>query len=86
MIQIELQPGTEARYAAEAHGRGMALEQYIAEKLETDAVRTPKQEKNIAAKLADLEVFFKEFAKYTDKIPHIPAEALTREAIYGDHL
>jgi hypothetical protein len=33
MIQIQLQPEVEAQLAAEARARGMALEQYILEKL-----------------------------------------------------
>jgi hypothetical protein len=33
MIQIQLEPEVEARLAAEAQARGMALEQYVAEKL-----------------------------------------------------
>ncbi len=85
MIQIELQPETEARYAAEAQVRGMALEEYLAEKLEAEVAEMPKQE-DIATELAKLEVFLKEFTKYSDEIPFLPDEAITRESIYGDHI
>lgn len=86
MVQIQLQPETEARYAAEAQGRGITLEQYLAEKLEAEVAEEPRQAEDIAIELAKLEVFFKEFAKYSDKIPILPDEALTREGIYGDPL
>ena len=43
MIHIDLQPELEARITAQAHARGLALEQYIVETLEassaTDASR-----------------------------------------------
>ena len=86
MIQIELQPETEASYTAAAQRRGLTVEQYIAEKLEAEVVRAPEQEKDIAAELEKLEIFFKEFAKYSHEIPVLSDEAITRESIYGDHL
>ncbi len=85
MIQIELQPETEARYAAEAQVRGMALEQYLAEKLEAEAPRPAKKQMTTEERLADLEVFFKEMARYSDEIPILSDEAFTRESIYADH-
>ena len=66
MIQIELQPETEARYAAEAEALGVRIEQYIADKLEAAVTPLHESQISIEEKLADLEVFFKEFAKYTD--------------------
>ena len=37
MIQIELRPELEAQIAAQAQARGLALEQYIVEKLEASS-------------------------------------------------
>jgi hypothetical protein len=37
MIQIQLQPEIEAQLAAEARARGMAIEEYIVEKLAPSA-------------------------------------------------
>ena len=49
MIQIQLQPEIEAQLAAEARARGMALEQYIAEKLSGGAPRDRLDRESIAA-------------------------------------
>ncbi len=85
MIKIELRPETEARYAAAAQGRGLALEHYLASKLEAEVPSAPKPEKDMATEMAELEIFFKEFAKYSDEIPILSDEALTREGISGNH-
>jgi hypothetical protein len=89
MIQLQLQPEYEAQLAAEAQARGMALERYVAEKLKQSepsaAVTTPEEPVSPAARLADLEDFFKEMARYSDKIPLLPDEAFTRESLYQDH-
>ncbi len=89
MIQLQLQPEIEAQFAAEAQARGMALDRYIAEKLEklepSAAVTTSVEPVSPAARLADLEQFFKEMARYSDKIPLLPDEAFNRESLYQDH-
>ena len=89
MIQIQLQPEVEARYAAEAQARGLALDRYIAEKLEKSepAVAGPTSQEEVSptARLADLEQFFEEMARFSDKIPLLPDEAFTRESLYQDH-
>ncbi len=85
MIQIDLQPKTEASYAAVAQGRGLTVEQYLAEKLEAEIPPPPKPQMTKEEKLADLEVFFKEMAQFSDKKPVLPDEAFTRESMYQDH-
>ena len=44
MIQIDLQPELEARIAAQAYARGVALEQYIVEQLEATNAFTPSEQ------------------------------------------
>ena len=85
-ITLEIQPEIAARLEAEAQARGLALERYIEVKLEEPhAANPPKAEAGIAARLTDLEHFFKEMARHSDKIPVLPEEAFTRESFYQDH-
>jgi hypothetical protein len=46
MIRIELRPEIEAQLTAEAQARGLALEQYVAEKL---SASQPAAQKDVAA-------------------------------------
>lgn len=52
MIQIQLQPEIEAQLAAEARARGMALEEYIAEKLGDRASRDRLDRESLSAAAA----------------------------------
>ena len=88
-IIVEIAPETGARLAAQAQARGVALEFYIAEKLENleaapaAGLLTPPAGR--AARLADLEQFFTEMAKFSDKTPALPEEAFTRASFYQNH-
>lgn len=87
MIQIQLQPEIEARLAAEAQARGMALDRYIAQKL-TEAASESLEPENaparLSTRLSDLESFFQEMARYSGKVPVLPDEAFDRESFYRD--
>lgn len=86
--QIELRPDVEARVQAQARAEGVEPESFIRNLVE-NAVRTTLAASEVgaspAARLADLEVFFKEMARNSDKIPQLPDEAFTRESFYQDH-
>jgi hypothetical protein len=74
-------------FATEAEARGLTPERYIEEMLA--GVRTVPElsqpEKTKEQRRADLERFFEEMAAFSDKIPILPDEALTRESFYSDH-
>ncbi|MGH9397920.1 MAG: hypothetical protein ACRD18_13850 [Terriglobia bacterium] len=85
MIQIHLQPEVETKLVAEAQARGLSPESYV-EQLITEQTSKPQAQADSADRLASLEKFFEEMAAHSDKIPHLPDEAFTRESFYQDHI
>lgn len=84
MIQLHLQPEIEAQLAAEAQAHGLGPERYV-EQLIAERTAKPHVQAGAASRLAALEKFFEEMAAHSDKIPHLPDEAFTRESFYQDH-
>ncbi len=71
-------------FAAQVKARGLTPEGYV-ENLIAEQAITPPFSADTVDRLADLELFFKEMAAHSDKIPILPDEALTRESFYQDH-
>jgi hypothetical protein len=80
-IALELKPEVEDRVLAEAQEHGVPLESYLASLIEAQVAPPEPPRASLEQFLAELE----EFAEGTEEIPVLPPEALTREAIYGDH-
>ena len=79
---FQLDPEMESRLAEQARARGVSIADYIQQILEH---HTGVQ--NNARKLNDeeFEATLAAMARYADKIPVLPLEALLRDEIYRDH-
>ena len=80
-VTLQLKPEVEERLLIRAQERGVSLETYLADMIEAQVLPGPKRRPTLSDFEADLEAI----AEGTDDIPVLPPEALTREAIYGDH-
>ena len=80
-ITLQLKPEVEERLLAQAQAHGESLETYVTGVIEAQVLPGPKRRPSLEEFEADLEAI----AEGTDDIPVLPPEALTREAIYGDH-
>jgi hypothetical protein len=80
-LTLQLKPEVEERLLAHAQAQGVSLETYVAGMIEAQVLSAPKRRPSLEEFEADLE----SIADGTDDIPVLPPEALTREAIYGDH-
>ena len=80
-ITLQLKPEVEECLLAHAQAQGVSLENYVAGVIEAQVLPVPKRRPTLEEFEADLEAI----AEGTDDIPVLPPEALTREAIYGDH-
>lgn len=80
-ITLQLKPEVEERLLAYARAQGVSLETYLSGVIEAQVLPGPMRRPTLEEFEADLEAI----AEGTDDIPVLPPEALTREAIYGDH-
>jgi hypothetical protein len=62
---------------------GLTAESYV-ESLVASSTSAPQVSASPMSE-EKLEEFFKEMARYSDRIPILPDEAITRESIYSDH-
>jgi hypothetical protein len=69
--------------AAAARTYGLSPESYV-EKLIAEQGAAGKQPVSTEERLANLEIFFKDMAANSGKIPILSEEALTRESFYRD--
>lgn len=79
---LHLKPDLEELLTAEAHARGLSLEQYVQSLLEH---QRPSHTHHRRLTSEEFEAALDLIAAHSDKIPELPAEALTREGIYRDH-
>jgi hypothetical protein len=80
MIQIEVSPEMEARFAAAAKAQGLEAASYAKSLIESAALQAAP-----SANKRNIEAFLKTMAAYSDKIPPLPEQAFTRESFYRDH-
>ncbi len=66
MIQLELQPELEARLAAQAQARGLALEQYIVETLDASASFSSPDPRAVEQAIENIHSLRKECAALRD--------------------
>ncbi len=80
-VMLELRPEVEERALAQARAQGLSLESYLAAVIAAQVLPVEPPRATLEEFLAELD----DFAEGTEDIPVLPPEALTREAIYGDH-
>ena len=83
-IQVELTPETEARLTAAAQARGVALEQYAGTLLHEVLAAPPAGSGKLS--VDELNIMLSEIAVGSDRLPHVPTSAFTRESFYKDRL
>ncbi len=81
-ITVEIAPEVQAALARQAAAHGRAVEAYVAELLE-EAVRRPVGSERLSQE--HLESSLRQIAQFSDKIPSLPDEALTRKSLYRAH-
>jgi hypothetical protein len=69
--------------AAQVQSRGLTPQSYV-ERLLAEQV-SPKAAASPKLSLEEFEASLDELAQYSDKIPLLPDEALSRESFYQDH-
>ncbi len=81
-ITLELPPEIEASLAAQAQARGLRLDAYLQSLLkEQAAAERPEHPMSLDEFEAELD----RLAEGSERLPYLPAEALTRECFYQDH-
>ena len=80
MIQIEVAPDIEQRFADAARARGLQPEVYAGQLIESAALRS-----RLPGKPVDADAFLAGMLAYSDKTPALSEEAFTRESFYQDH-
>lgn len=70
--------------ALQAQAQGLTPELYV-EKLIAERSGSIPEPIGRAARIADLERFFDEMSRHSDRIPPLPESAFQRESFYRDH-
>ena len=81
-IQVELSPEAEARLAAEAVLRGVALESYAGRLLQQALSTHPSGLGKLTPE--QLRAMLKEIAAGSEALPRLPTSAFSRESFYED--
>lgn len=83
-IQVELSDETEARLAAAAKARGVAPEKYASTLLYEMLASSPAGTGKLT--VDELHRMLSEIAEGSEKLPHQPTSAFTRQSFYEDRL
>lgn len=81
-IQVELTRESEARLAAEADARGMALEKYAGRLLQ-EALTGPVHSSGRLT-VERFHAMLETLAHGSERLPDLPTESFSRESFYGD--
>jgi hypothetical protein len=81
-IQLELNSEVAARLAAEARSRGMRMEEYVESLLRNATV--PAFDTTGQLSLQELDDMLEAVGKDSERVPHLPTAAFTRESFYED--
>jgi hypothetical protein len=81
-IQIELSPEAEARLAAEAKVRGIALEKYAGSLLDEALASSTTGSGKLS--VDELHMMLRQIAEGSEKLPNLPTSSFTRESFYED--
>ncbi len=82
-IQVELNPEIEARLAAEAQVRGLAMEKY-AQRLLQEALASSTARRSRASQ-EEFRAFLDALASKAPNVPELRSSTFSRETIYGEH-
>ena len=82
MIEVELTPESEARLAAEAQARGMALEKY-AGSLRQEVLAAPIRRSGPMT-VEKFHAMLEALARGSERLPNLPTETFSRESFYED--
>jgi len=82
VLQIELDPATEARLVAEAEALGVSPEEHASSLLRNSMPTRPNGTGVLT--LESLERLSRELSKFSEKMPVLPPEANNRESFYED--
>jgi hypothetical protein len=69
--------------AARAHALGVPIEEYVRDVLQREVPALPTTAKLKSPE--EIRAWLDEMAQFSDQIPELPDEALTRESLYRDH-
>jgi len=83
-IQVELNPESEARLAAEARSQGLPLEK-LAERLLQEALAVSRFPDG-ALTVDEFRRMLEGMAEGSEKLPNLPTESFSRESFYEDRL
>ncbi|HWD97822.1 MAG TPA: hypothetical protein VG345_02240 [Bryobacteraceae bacterium] len=83
-LTIEIPDELQARLEREAKARGTDVSALVAELLDAAAQETAALEQT-PYDSTRLKRFLADMAQFSDQIPDLPDEALSRESIYCDH-
>lgn len=83
-IQVELSPEAEARLAAAAQARGVALEKYVGTLLHEVLASPPTGSGRLT--VDELHTMLGEIAEGSENLPHLSTSAFTRESFYDGRL
>jgi hypothetical protein len=70
--------------AAQVRSRGLTPQSYV-EQLISEQAATARGSAPHKLSLEEFEASLDELTRYSDKIPVLPTEALSRESLYQDH-
>lgn len=84
-LQLDLKPETERTLREAAEARHIAVEEYVLSILESSHRTDIIPAKKPARTPEELELWFKEMAQFSGKIPDHPGETWSRETLYDDH-
>ncbi len=83
-IQVELSPESEARLAADAQARGVAMEKYAGSLLE-EALASPVSRSGKLT-IEKFHAMLDALAEGSERLPNLPTESFTRESFYEDRI
>jgi len=83
-IQVELSTETQARLAAAAQAHGVAPEEYAGTLLYEMLASSPAGSGKLTAD--ELHRMLNEIAEGSEKLPHHPTSAFSRQSFYEDRL
>jgi len=81
-ITLELPPEIEASLAAQAQAHGLQLDAYL-NGLLRQQVAAEQTERTMS--LEQFEAELDQLARDSEKLPYLPADAVSRESFYQDH-
>jgi hypothetical protein len=84
VLQLELDPATEARLHAEAEVRGLAVEKYAVSLLRDSAPEHPAGTGILT--IQSFHQMLDEMAEGSENLPRLPTSAFSSEPLYEDHL